>query len=109
MVQSNVKRIEVKEDEVRIPEEVLRLESLLLDNGWKMLMERLNNTIISSEKTLKQSMPLWLSKEEKETYYDDMERIKLKINAYEELIALPEQMIQEYSNTDFITNYSNGL
>lgn len=108
-MKANIDRTPIDVEEKRIPEEVLRLESLLLDNGWKMLIERLKSTIISSERTLKQSMPLWLNKEEKETYVDDMERIKLKINAYEELIALPEEMIREYSNTDFRTNYSNGL
>ena len=45
MVQSNVKPREIQEEEVRIPEEVLRLESLLLDNGWKMLVERFDEEI----------------------------------------------------------------
>ena len=109
MVQAKIDRTPIAVEEKRTPEEVLRLQSLLLDNGRKMILGRMSGTILSSEKILKQSMPLWLTKEQKETYYDDMERIKLKINAYEELMALPEQMIQEYSNDDFRTNYSNGL
>ena len=38
-----------------------------------------------------------------------MELIKLKTQAYKEMLELPKQMMKEYSNTDFRINYSNGV
>ena len=109
MVQANVKPREIPEEEVRIPEEVLRLESLLLDNGWKMLVERFEEEIKKWNETVNKPRPLWLSNDEVVTYCNDMELIKLKTQAYKEMLELPKQMMKEYSNTDFRINYSNGV
>jgi hypothetical protein len=58
-VTSRIPKIE--EEEVGnkpLPQEVLRLQQLLLDNGWKMLMERIDKTIDESIDTLSKPIPL---------------------------------------------------
>ncbi len=93
----------------RTPEEILRLESLLLDNWRKMVVERIKSTIESSKKTVLSPRPMWLTREEIESWNNDMENIKIKISAYEELLQLPESMMSEYSNADFKVNYTKNI
>lgn len=109
MVQSRIPKPEIEIKITKTPEEVLRLQSLLCDNWWKMLVERLNTTISDSEKIIRATMPLWLSIEQKMVYMDDMEKIKIKINAYGELLQLPYDIMKEYWETEFTIDKSEEV
>ena len=109
MVQANIKPREIVEEEARIPEEVLRLESLLLDNGWKMLVERFEEEIKKWNDTVNRPRPLGLSNDEVVTYSNDMELIKLKTEAYKEMLELPHAMMKEYGQTDFRVQYTKDI
>lgn len=74
-----------------------------------MMVERLSGTIVNSQKTINKPLPLWLTKEQKETYYDDMERIKIKIEVYEKLLQLPHIMMEEYGESEFRVNMSDNV
>lgn len=110
MTTSRVKRLEIPEVEAKtIPQEVLRLQSLLLDNWWKMLIERIDNTIEESIQTISKPRPTGMSKEDTDIYYDDIERVKIKIECYNELKELPYIIMKEYGETEFVVDNSNKV
>jgi hypothetical protein len=74
-----------------------------------MLMERIDNTIDESMQMLSRPRPLWLTKEEVEIYYEDLEKIKMKIDCYKELKVLPYQIMREYGETEFTVDNSSQV
>jgi len=108
-MQAKIDRTPIQEEPKRIPEEVLRLQSLLLDNGWKMLVERFETEIKRWEETVNKPRPIWLSKEDILVYADDMELIKIKTAAYKEILELPFVMLKEYGNEDFRVQYTKQV
>ena len=110
MVTSRVSKLEIpKEEPKTLPQEVLRLQSLLLDNWWKMLMERIDSTIDESLQTIAKPRPLWMNKEQTDIYYEDIEKIKMKIECYRELKTLPHQIMREYWETEFTIDNSDKV
>lgn len=108
-MQAKIDNTPIVPETPKTPEEVLRLESLLLDNWWKMIVDRIENEIRKWEDTVNKPRPLWLNQEQIIAYGNDMELIKLKTAAYKEVLDLPKQMIQEYTNTNFRASYTKQV
>jgi hypothetical protein len=47
--------------------------------------------------------------EQKQVYYDDLEKIKMKIDSYRELKKLPETMMLEYGEYEFSLDNSKQV
>jgi len=110
MATSRVKKFEAPViEETQTPQEVLRLQTLLEDNGWKMLMDRIDNTIDESIQTIAKPRPLWMTQEETNIYYEDLEKVKMKIECYRELKVLPYQIMREYGETEFTVDNSSQV
>lgn len=110
MVTSRVTRVEIpKEEPKTLPQEVLRLQSLLLDNGRKMLMERVDVIIKECSDIILKPRPTGMSEEETKTYYDDIERLKMRAECYGELKELPYVIMKEYWETEFTIDNSNKV
>ena len=74
-----------------------------------MLMERIDNTIKESIDTISKPRPTWMTKEQSDIYYEDIERLKMKMECYKELKELPYHIMIEYGETDFEIDNSNKL
>ena len=110
MVTSRItKFIPPVEEETQIPQEVLNIQWLLTDNWWKLLIDRIDNTINNSILEISKPMPLWLTDEQEKIYHNDMEKIKFKIQCYRELKELPELLIREYQNDTIMVNYNEKV
>ena len=96
-------------EEKKTPQEVLRMQTLLDDNWWKDLIKRIDETIKQSTKDLRKPLPLWLSNEQKQIRYDDLERIKMKLECYEELKQLPYTIMSEYWEEFFNVDMSDWI
>lgn len=110
MVQSRVKKFEIPVEEKKVtPQEVLRLQQLLLDNGWKMVKERMESDIKQINESCRMPRPLWLTAEQSLVRYQDLEQLKQKATAYEYALTLPYIIMQEYWETEFEVNRSKEV
>jgi len=50
-----------------------------------------------------------MNKEQTDVYYEDLEKIKMKIECYEELKTLPYVIMREYGETEFTVDNSSQL
>lgn len=53
--------------------------------------------------------PLWLNAEQTAIWYDDLEKLKHKVNAYEHALNLPYIIMQEYGEDYFDVDKSKEV
>lgn len=92
-----------------IPQEVLRLQSLLLDNWWKMVKERMEKDIKEINRSCRLPKPLWMTAQEELVRYADLEVLKQRASAYEYAINLPYEIMKEYWEDGFEQDRSGEL
>lgn len=105
MVRSKQHKPIVKPEEVKTkPAEVKNIENLLQSSGWWIIEKRIEWLVwVYKDKILK-PIPLWLTREQRELHCEDMERLKNKMAAYEELLELPYEILESHGETEFIVN-----
>lgn len=74
-----------------------------------MLIERIDNTITESINTISKPRPTGMTKEETDIYYEDLERVKMRMDCYKELKELPYVIMSEYWETEFVIDNSNKV
>ena len=50
-----------------------------------------------------------MTQEETNIYYEDLEKVKMKIECYRELKVLPYQIMREYGETEFTVDNSSQV
>ena len=99
----------IVEEEKKIPTEVANIRDTISSNGWKLLIDRINNTIEHTRDIVMSPKPLWMSEKKEHTYYSDLEALKIKAECYEELKKLPELICSEFGESEFEVDNSDKV